>query len=141
MIMKILIALILLVPLEFAFGECFSVETKIIFHSSPEMDQEVFCERHLGQILFYVSKSCETSQCSLLKAKRSPIMIQDYHGQMGSPGFKLCRALKGTPQIVEWRRDQTQKWQSFGRCFMGDDFVEIGLLVNLWKPFINKKKI
>jgi hypothetical protein len=62
-------------------------------------------------------------------------VIKDYKGNIGSPGFKLCRALDGVPQIFEWKSGD-KKWQSTERCLLGNEFVEIGLLTKIWKKKI-----
>lgn len=122
---------------------CFPAEIKVINHGQEELSKETLCgvTEEKG-LLFYVSKGCEDNQCEILKRPFKTLVIKDYRGNIGSPGFKLCRALEGMPQIFEWKNtdsSEKNKWSAAERCFFGKEFVEIPLLTKKWKPFIKKK--
>lgn len=116
--------------------DCFLTTTKIIFNRTPELEKATLCEyKTSDKMLFYVSKKCTKGNCEILKREKKPIVIKNYQSVMGSPGFKLCDALFGVPQIFDFL-DRQKKWQSTERCFFGRDFVEISLLTREWKSFI-----
>lgn len=121
-------------------AECFQVETKIIYDSKPVVTKESLCSIvDSDKMLFYVSKSCSSQQCEILKRKPQKLVIKDYYQNIGSPGFKLCEALGGVPQIYEFRKSGAKNVESTDRCLFGkSDFVEISLLSSKWKSFISK---
>lgn len=122
-----------------AQAECEKVETKIIFDKKPVMNKEVLCSIVTAdKTKYYVSKSCEKDNCEILKRKPKDLKVEKYSHNIGSPGFKLCVALDGIPQIFEFRLDKKSvDWESTSRCLFGkNDFVEISLLMSKWKGFI-----
>ena len=121
-------------------AECFQVETKIIFDSKPVLAKETLCSLvDSDKMLFYVSKTCSSQQCDILKRTPAPLKINGYYQNLGSPGFKLCEALGGVPQIYEFKK-KGKDWESTDRCMFGkSDFVEISFLSLRWKKFISTK--
>lgn len=133
---KYTVALCFFLCVKMAQAECLKAETKIIYQRKAEMAEEILCEKNIGKIVFYVSKSCVNDQCAILKRPKKTLAIKDYHGNFGSPGFKLCAELGGVPQIFDYKFAKTD-WKTAARCFFGKDFVEISLLTQEWKSMIN----
>lgn len=121
--------------------DCFETTTEIIFDRKTEVEKITLCQKKTADhMLFYLSSSCLKDQCEILKRPKKKLIIKNYTGPRGSPGFKLCEELGGLPQIFEFQ-DPQKKWQSTERCFFGkNDFVEISLLTREWKSFINSKE-
>ncbi|EQC47592.1 hypothetical protein [Bacteriovorax sp. Seq25_V] len=87
---------------------------------------------------FIYSKDCSKLKCKVLQnPKDRPVALMRYKSSIGSPGFKVCRELGGTPQIVEFSLKQNTG--KLGRCiFTNQTFVSNDLLMKLWKGFIIK---
>lgn len=136
--MKIIIPLVIFFTTTL-HAECFKVETKIIFDSKPVLTKETICTIvDADKMLFYVSKSCEDNSCDILKKAPKKIVIKNYYQNLGSPGFKLCEALGGVPQIYEFKKSKAKQSESTDRCLFGkQDFVEISYLSQKWKSFIS----
>lgn len=125
-----------------AQADCRSADIRIIYQSKAEISKEIVCDRMVGKIQFFVSKSCEeksNGSCEILKRPKKDIVIKNYRSNFGSPGFKLCSALGGVPQIFDYKFNQDSVWKSTERCFFDKDFVEISLLTSEWKKFIKVK--
>lgn len=122
-----------------AFAECEKVETKIIFDKKPVINKEEICSIVTSDSTkYYLSKSCEKEKCEILKRTAKEIKIENYTHNIGSPGFKLCEALEGIPQIFEFKKIKDKEWESTSRCLFGkSDFVEISFLMMKWKGFIH----
>ncbi|MBC7539795.1 MAG: hypothetical protein H7281_13320, partial [Bacteriovorax sp.] len=120
--------------------ECFQTTTKIIFNGAAESEKTILCKKKTSDgMLFYVSKTCLNDQCEILKRSPKKVVIKNYYANIGSPGFKLCMELGGTPQIFDFQ-DEKDKWKNTERCFFGkNDFVEISFLTREWKSFIESK--
>lgn len=119
---------------------CEEVDIKIIYDRKTEFSKEILCSQKTSDnMIFYLSKSCVNDGCDILKRKKTTLEIKNYASQMGSPGFKICEALGGIPQIFEFKKIKSSQWQSTERClFEKNDFVEISLLSRDWKKFIKK---
>jgi hypothetical protein len=117
---------------------CFETTIKFYYNGKLEFEKNQLCRKsYEDKKTFYISKSCVNDQCEILKRAKKPIEIKDYISNLGSPGFKLCFALDGVPQIFEFENQQ-KKWLSSERCiFKNNDFVEISLLSREWKNLIN----
>jgi len=119
---------------------CEEVEVKVIYDKKAEFSKEILCSKKTADnMIFYLSKSCENDACEVLKRKKSTLVIKNYYSQIGSPGFKLCEELGGIPQIFEFKKIKSTKWESTERClFEKNEFVEISLLTREWKQLIKK---
>lgn len=115
---------------------CREAEIKIIYDKRPILSKEMMCEKKLSNNLtYYMSPRCEKGDCAVLKRKKSNLIIPNYIGNIGSPGFKLCEKLGGVPQIFEFKMDG-RDWESTERCLFGEDFIEISFLTQTWKDYI-----
>lgn len=119
---------------------CEEVEIKIIYDKKEEFSKEILCSKKTADnMIFYLSKGCVDDACDVLKRKKNTLVIKNYNSQIGSPGFKICEALGGIPQIFEFKKSHSTKWESTERClFEKNEFVEISLLSREWKKFIKK---
>lgn len=117
--------------------DCVLAKTKIIYEGKSQIENEVLCTKRTNEkMLFYVSKSCAEDRCDILTMPKHKLEIKNYKSLTGSPGFKLCEALSGTPQIFEFNITN-KNWQVSERCFFNQkDFVEISLLTAEWKKHI-----
>jgi hypothetical protein len=83
---------------------------------------------------YWVSEACRALDCKPLAEPRMPVRLPKESSQIGTPGFKLCLLLKGTPQLVEYF-DGT--WKENDRCIFSEtEFVETSLLVMLWRDLL-----
>lgn len=123
-------------------SDCLPAKIKIINLQKEVVSQETICflPPSINRITYIVSESCAKKKCEILQRKKRPLIIKNYMKNFGSPGFKLCDALGGSPQIFEYliKKDSFQNTE---RCLFGKkDFVEIALLSNEWKSFVSTKK-
>lgn len=136
--MKLMAAFLLFMPTVTFANNCEDVQIRIIFDRKSVITKEVLCsEKTSDNMIFYLSKSCIEKKCEILSRRKTDLVIKDYYKNIGSPGFKLCTALGGVPQIFEFSKDASW-WQSTERCLFEKDFVEISLLTRQWKGFIKK---
>ncbi|MBP9681304.1 MAG: hypothetical protein KBD76_07860 [Bacteriovorax sp.] len=119
-------------------SDCTPARIKMINFQKEVITQEVICflPPASNRNTYIVSESCVEKKCEILKREKKPIIINHYMKNFGSPGFKLCDALGGSPQIFEFQVN-TDKYLSTERCLFGEnDFVEIALLSHEWKHLI-----
>lgn len=82
-----------------------------------------------------ISKKCYKKKCTNIHRFPTSIEIKNFFAPVGSPGFKLCKKLQGSPQIMEYWTGK--KWVLTSRCiFSKDEYVEIDYLIGKWKIFI-----
>ncbi|OFZ16221.1 MAG: hypothetical protein A2Z20_00100 [Bdellovibrionales bacterium RBG_16_40_8] len=75
-----------------------------------------------------LSKSCYQPKCKALNVIKK-YKFTELFSQVGKPGFKLCRELKGTPQIIEFYVDK--KPYKLDRCLFSDgSFVDTDHLLS-----------
>jgi hypothetical protein len=120
---------------------CEEFEIKIIYDKKAEYSKEILCTKKTADnMIFYLSKGCVDDACDVLKRKKNTLVIKNYNSQIGSPGFKICAELGGIPQIFEFKKSHSTKWESTERClFEKNEFVEISLLTREWKKHLRKK--
>ncbi|MCP4915233.1 MAG: hypothetical protein GY909_19085 [Oligoflexia bacterium] len=85
---------------------------------------------------YIYSTNCKGLKCKpLLIPEKRPVNISHYKSSIGSPGFKVCRELGGSPQIIKYKFDK--KWNQSSRCIFNDStFASNNLLLKLWKGLI-----
>ena len=127
----------LVFSIEASEKSCEKYNIKIIFDKKPIVSSEEMCSFiDEDNSLYYMSKSCLFYGCEVLKKKKTRLVISNYLGKIGSPGFKLCNELGGVPQIFEFQK-KSKAWQNTERClFNKRDYVEISFLTKEWKAFI-----
>lgn len=81
---------------------------------------------------YFFSSSCRDEKCAALKADLSEIKSLALAGQVGSPGFKLCRRAGGVAELLDFF--DGKRWWSMDRCRFEADgsFVDTGILLRLW---------
>lgn len=77
----------------------------------------------------FLSRSCHERECAAKKAKGCEVPAEKLRGEVGTPGFKLCKAVGGEPQILEFH--DGKKWWSMDRClFLADgSYMDTGLMI------------
>lgn len=99
-----------------------------------------FCVQVEKRGILLTSITCKGGQCKELKdPHKRPVNLGKYPDTIGSPGFKVCRELGGSPQIIEYQYPDKFKdqWKQSSRClFREDTFASNNFLMKLWKPFI-----
>lgn len=83
------------------------------------------------------SLGCKGNKCDFLQSpEKRPVDISQSNSTLGSPGFKVCRALGGQPQIFEYRFSDQKDWTEDSRCIFGkDEFVSNDMILGLWKDY------
>jgi len=99
---------------------------------------EKFCFDQDERSKYIYSQDCTGLKCKILKnPEERPVSLLGYKSSIGSPGFKVCRELGGTPQIVEYKLKEHQG--KIDRCIFSEKtFVSNDLLMKLWKGFVIK---
>lgn len=78
----------------------------------------------------FISKSCrDSNKCAAHKVDVCEPGNWVLQGKFGTPGFRLCQAVKGSPQLLEFF--DGKKWWSMDRCYFEADqsFVDTGILL------------
>jgi hypothetical protein len=77
----------------------------------------------------FLSSSCHKKKCHAKKNKGCKVPPESLRGSVGSPGFKLCQALGGEAQILEFH--DGERWWSMDRClFLSDgSYMDTGLML------------
>ena len=126
-----MLIVILLIPFT-AFSEnCFTGNIKLKKFGKIEMFKAKYCTNENATVL--ISHSCASKKCDALKIEK-PIDENSLFSEVGKPGFKLCRELKGSPQIVEF--NVGRRWFKLDRCLFESDmsFVDTGTLLEHYLP-------
>lgn len=112
-------------------AKCFTAKSSIIENQKRIESKEEICEYQYKNLKFYVSKRCSDKQNECLGLLREEtVEVKNAYSEIGSPGFKLCYAVKGSPQIFEFEKDHSM--EESDRCLLGNDlWVEIPLLMKL----------
>lgn len=105
-------------------------EGKIRFQFAAREVQEASAYCFDASRSTFISKSClDFKKCAAGQAKVCDVGDWIFQGSVGSPGFKLCQAVKGSPQILEFY--DGKKWWSMDRCFFESDqsYIDTGILI------------
>ena len=136
MLTKLTIALLLTFS-TFAGEICSSGKIKYTFKQKEKIESVQLCESSdkYGEMIY--SKNCKGLKCKILKEPfKRPVNLKKYAQAIGSPGFKVCRELKGSPQIIKYQINKSE-WKQDSRCiFNKSTFVSINVLMEIWKDFI-----
>ncbi len=137
-----MIFLISILSLPFiANADCSLLETSYIYQQKEILKKEKVCLVELEKIKFYMSEKClhesdvNSSVCSWgFKNLLKNVVMEKDDIRTGTPGFKLCRALNGTPQIFSVIRSGIK--EETDRCFFSEDrWFEISWLM---KKYLKK---
>lgn len=115
---------------------CEKIKIKYIENQDEKMTQVEACLDKDERDRYIYSKSCQGLKCRVLsKPEARPVSLKDYKSSIGSPGFKVCRELKGSPQIFSYK--YLGKWYKTDRClFENGSFASTNLIFKLWDGFI-----
>lgn len=77
----------------------------------------------------FLSKSCHERDCDAKTRKVCAVSPEKLRGQTGNPGFKLCHAVGGAAQILEFH--DGARWWSMDRCLFVSDgsYMDTGLML------------
>lgn len=137
MLIKSILITILLSSIGFAKESCTKGSIRYIHNKKIKKENIVFCIDQDKRDKFIYSKNCKGLMCDQVKEPwRKGIDLGKYPSSVGSPGFKVCRELGGSPQIIEFQINDGE-WNQSSRCmFNNKTFVSNNLLIKLWKPYI-----
>lgn len=126
-----LLLLLVLLPLTVQAQEltCIKGKIKKLLRGKESVENASYCTNNEGTIL--VSEACYRKNClSSLPAVDFDI-TKDMEIGIGSPGFALCRKMKGSPEIITFKHGE--KWLSLDRCIFepASYFVDAGHLYKL----------
>ena len=77
-----------------------------------------------------ISKDCYLTHCEK-KLSNKKYKMKDLYSDIGKPGFKLCRELSGTPQIINFFVDK--KSYQLDRClFKNENYIDTDYLLSLF---------
>lgn len=112
-------------------AKCFQTKSSIIENQKRVESKEEICEHNYKNLKFFVSKRCAEKQNECLTLLREEVVeVKNAYSEIGSPGFKLCYAVNGSPQIFEFEKDKTV--EESDRCIIGNGlWIEIPLLMKL----------
>lgn len=113
------------------FADCVSHNISIVQNQKRITNKEDLCEFTYKNLKFFVSKKCSEKQNECLSLLREEAVdVKNAFSEIGSPGFKLCYAVKGSPQIFEFEKNKIT--EESDRCILGDGlWIEIPLLMKL----------
>lgn len=116
------------------YKKCEAAKIRIETFSEVKVLEEKIC--YGEDIANFTSASCKKQKCSAYKAPKRYYM-HEFLGPMGTPGFKLCREVGGTPEIVEIFVGDL--WHRTDRCVFKDGFVDTDSLLDFYidrQPYI-----
>ena len=77
-----------------------------------------------------VSKNCLERKCSVFQ-NPARYSISEFMGDIGKPGFKLCRKIGGKPELIEFSIEK--KFYKLDRCLFPDgNFSDTSLLLSFY---------
>ncbi|PIK16127.1 hypothetical protein [Halobacteriovorax sp. JY17] len=131
----ILLSLFLGKPV-YAKEVCGVGQIKYIKNQKEIVQNLKFCKESEGGSIY--SQNCSERKCHFLKEPfKRPVDLRKYASTMGSPGFKVCRELKGSPQIIKYKFNDQKFWDDDARCIVDEKtFVSNSILLEMWKDYI-----
>ncbi len=106
---------------------CISGKIKVTAFGDETIQREKFCfDKDFAGIY---SSSCRKNDCQAFKNPKR-YYPNELYTKYGSPGFKLCRALQGTPEIIEFYAEK--EWHGTDRCTFSDGFVDTDTLLDYY---------
>lgn len=137
--MQIKLFIIILLFSPFVSGEeiCGVGKIKYILKQKEVIKTVSMCEniKKFGEYIYSIN--CRALDCRFVKDPyKKPISLKKYARSVGSPGFKVCRELKGSPQIIQYQLN-SKEWKQDARCIFGkSSFVSNHILMSIWKDYI-----
>ena len=88
---------------------------------------------------FLISKNCFNRRCSIHQLDFSKLTKKILFSPIGSPGFRICRALNGEPEIMQFQ--VSAKWWDLDRCIFAKDraFIDTSSLTRLFIKYLNNQ--
>ena len=119
-------------------ASCVNGKIKWFKMGKEKYEKRSYCLFSYQDQSFFISKSCYQEPCLAKQEIKKPIFVKDYYSEYGTPVFKLCKALLGTPHIMsyQWKGE----WIASNRCvFKDSSYVQGAYLLIRWKEYIIKK--
>jgi hypothetical protein len=134
---KLLMTLFFLSTTISAKEVCSTGKIKYTYKQKEKIEVVDMCEDINGLGEFVYSPDCKGLECKVLKDPfKRPVNLKKYSSSIGSPGFKVCRELKGSPQIIKYQF-KSKAWKQDSRCiFNKKSFVSNAILMKIWKDYI-----
>lgn len=107
--------------------KCEESKIRIETFSEVKTIEEKIC--YGEEVVNFTSLSCKKQKCSAFKFPKR-FYISEFLGPMGTPGFKLCREVGGSPEIVEIFVGGL--WYRTDRCLFKDGFVDTDSLLDFY---------
>ncbi|ATH08327.1 hypothetical protein BIY24_10320 [Halobacteriovorax marinus] len=135
MLNKLFFLSLILISSSFAEEVCKDGQIKYTEHQKEVIKNVKICKDSEGSIY---STNCSKLKCNFLKEPfKRPLDFRKYAGTMGSPGFKACRELKGSPQIIKYKFNGEKYWLDDARCIVDKKtFVSNAIILEVWKSYI-----
>lgn len=106
--------------------KCVSEKISFLEFDQEKIEKSSYCFNKLKTIL--LSKNCLKKRCRAFEEDRR-FKIDDLISPFGKPSFKLCRELKGNPQLLEFYVEN--KPYKLDRClFIDGSFVDTDFLLS-----------
>lgn len=105
-------------------------QIKITYMGRTLTEEKAYCFSKTRSHL--LSSNCKSGACAILK---SPVCEaakrKNLYNEVGSPGFRLCNAVGGHAELLEFY--DGKKWWTMDRCRHTKDgsFVDTGILLSL----------
>ena len=130
--MNKLIFFIFIFAAQFSFSSdlvCYPASNlKYNYKMTPKFMKEKFCVDPDSN--FLINQSCSKSgHCLAMKRQKLPQEVVKNRPEIGSPGHRVCQALKATPIIVKYKTNGAN-WKETSICLFGDDsFVNVDYMM------------
>ena len=128
---------VLLLSLTANAKDCFLGKLRYLKRGKRVVENSTYCflKSIKRKTPYIVSQKCYLKKCEIIKNGPHPVVVTNSASNYGTPGFKLCEKLQGSPQLFEYKTKN--KWFETGRCIFGhDSYVEIPYLIDTWQKFI-----
>lgn len=109
------------------FDKCISGQIRVQSFGEVKVTRENYC--YDQELVNFVSESCRHRKCEAFRGAYR-YYAQDFLGPFGTPGFKLCRELGGSPEIVDFFAKGA--FQRSDRCVFKDGFVDTDTLFDFY---------
>ena len=116
-------------------GECKNGAIKFYNDGVPKIEMLPICFKKIGNQNALISEKCLMGSCLATQQQKAPIVFTKYSMQ-GNPSFRLCKAVGGNPQLIEYKTEDIG-FTSYNRCLFPDgSFVQTDYLYVIHQKYI-----
>jgi hypothetical protein len=110
--------------------DCQKSKIQYITFGIKSVENSYFCTNQYKDLI--ISNNCKNKKCYAYKASHLKYRVSSLSSEVGKPGFKLCRKLKGKPQIIRFL--VLKKWYKLDRCIFSTDnsYIDSGSLLKFY---------